>query len=83
VRQRGNPHPGRYHLDQQQGIIHTFELRIDTCRLQKVTPDVQSTALYRVNQQRFAGQIVWRYARFRRQRMIRSQHQPHLKIKHR
>jgi len=50
--------------------------------LQEVTPDIQATALHRVNQQRFRGQIFWRDARFSGQRMIRCQHQAHFIIKH-
>jgi len=51
--------------------------------LQKVTPDIKTAALYRVDKQGFAGQIVRRNPRFHRQRVIRRQHQPHFKIKHR
>jgi len=83
VRQRRDTHAGRHHLDQQQGVIHAFQLRADACRLQKMTPDIQAAALNRVNQQRFCRQIFRRNARFGRQWMVRRQHQTHLKIKHR
>jgi len=83
VRQRRDAHSGRHHLNQQQGVIHAFQLRTDACRLQEVTPDIQTTALNRIDQQRFRRQIFRRDARFRGQRMIRGQHQTHFKIKHR
>jgi len=83
VRQRRDAHPGGNHLDQQQGVIHAFQLWTNACGLQEVTPDIQPTALDRVNQQGFGRQIFRRDARFRRQRVIRCQHQAHLKIKHR
>jgi len=83
VRQRRNAHSGRHHLNQQQGVIHAFQLRVDACRLQEVTPDIQTTALDRVDQQRFRRQIFRCDARFRGQRMIRGQHQAHFEIKHR
>jgi len=83
VRQGCDAHSGRHHLNQQQGVIHAFQLRADACRLQEVTPDVQTTALHRVDQQRFGCQIFRRDARFRGQGMIRCQHQPHFEIKHR
>jgi len=47
-----------------------------------MAPDIQTTALYRVNQQRLRCQILRRDARFGGQRMVRGQHQTHLKIKH-
>jgi len=83
VRQRGDPHAGRHHLNQQQGVIHTFQLRANARRLQEVTPDIQATALHRINQQGFRRQIFRGYARFAGQRVIRRQHQTHFKIKHR
>jgi len=83
VRQRRDAHSGGNHLNQQQGVIHAFQLWADACGLQEMTPDIQATALYRVNQQRFCRQIFRRNARFSGQRMIRSQHQAHFKIKHR
>jgi len=83
VRQRRNAHPRGNHLNQQQRIINTFQRRAHARRLQEVTPDIQAAALYGVNQQRFAGDIVRRDARFRRQRMIGGEHQTHFKIKHR
>jgi len=83
VRQRRDAHFCRHHLDQQQRVIDAFQRRSNACRLQKMPPDIQPTALHRINQQRFAGQIFRRNTRFRRQRMIWSQHQPHFKIKHR
>jgi len=55
VWQRRDAHSGGNHLNQQQGVIHAFELRANAGRLQEVTPDIQPTALYRVNQQRFTG----------------------------
>jgi len=82
VRQRRDTHSGRHHLNQQQGVIHAFQLRADACGLQEVTPDIQTTALHRVDQQRFCGQIFRRDACFRGQRMIRGQHQTHFEIKH-
>jgi len=48
-----------------------------------VAPDIQATALNRINQQQFRGQVFWRDARFRRQRMLRRQHQTNFKIEHR
>jgi len=51
--------------------------------LQKVPPDIKPAALYRIDEQRFAGNIFRRDMRYRRQRMIRRQHQTHFKIKHR
>jgi len=48
-----------------------------------VTPDVEATALHRINQQGFAGEILRRYLRFGRQRMIGRHDQTHFKIKHR
>jgi len=48
-----------------------------------MSPDIEAAALHRVNQQRFAGDIFRRNTRFRCQWMIRGQHQPHFKIKHR
>ena len=33
VRQRRNPHPRRYHLNQQQRVIHAFQRRADTRRM--------------------------------------------------
>jgi hypothetical protein len=83
VRQRCDAHPRGNHLNQQQRVINTFQRRAHARRLQEVAPDIQATALHRVDQQRFAGDIVRRDARFRRQRMIRRQHQPYFKIKHR
>jgi len=83
VRQRCDTHSGRHHLNQQQGVIHAFQLRANACRLQEVTPDIQTTALNRVNQQRFRRQVFRRDARFGCQRMIRRQHQAHFIIKHR
>jgi len=47
-----------------------------------VTPDIQTTALNRVAQQRFRRQIFRRDARSGGQRMVRGQHQTHFKIKH-
>jgi len=82
VRQRRDTHSGRHHLNQQQGVIHAFQLRADARRLQKVTPDIQTTALNRVDQQRFRRQIFRRDARSGGQRMVRGQHQTHFKIKH-
>jgi len=83
VRQRRDAHSGRHHLNQQQSIIDALELRADTRRLQKMTPDIQTTALHRINQQRFCGQVFRRNARFGGQRVIRGQHQAHFEIKHR
>jgi len=83
VRQRRDAHIGGNHLNQQQGVIHAFQLRANACRLQEMTPDIQATALNRINQQRFCCQVFRRDARFSRQRMIRCQHQAHFKIKHR
>jgi redox-sensitive bicupin YhaK (pirin superfamily) len=83
VRQRRDTHSGRNHLNQQQGVIHAFQLWANACGLQEVTPDIQAAALHRVNQQRFRRQIFRRDARFTGQRVIRSQHQAHFKIKHR
>jgi len=77
VRQRRDTHPRRHHLDQQQRVIHALH------RLQEVTPDVQSTALDRVDQQRFSGDIFGRNTRSGRERVIRGQHQAHFKSKHR
>jgi len=82
VRQRRDTHSGRHHLNQQQGVIHAFQLRADASRLQEVTPDIQTTALNRVDQQRFGRQIFRRNARSGGQRVIRGQHQAHFKIKH-
>jgi len=48
-----------------------------------VSPDIQTTALDRINQQRFGRKIFRRDARFCRQRMVRRQHQTHFIIKHR
>jgi len=83
VRQRRDTHPRRYHLDQQQRVIHALHHRVNARRLQEVTPDVQPTALNRVDQQRFSGDILGRNARPGRERVIRGQHQAHFKIKHR
>jgi len=83
MRQRRDAHSGRYHLNQQQGVIHAFQLWANACGLQEVTPDIQTAALHRVNQQRFRRQVFRRDARFARQRMIRRQHQAHFEIKHR
>jgi len=83
VRQRRDTHSGRHHLNQQQGVIHAFQLRTDACRLQEVAPDIQTTALDRVNQQRFCRQVFRRDARFGGQRVVRRQHQAHFIIKHR
>jgi len=83
MRQGGNAHLRRHHLNQQQGIIHAFQRRADACRLQEMPPDIQPLALYRVNQQRFAGDIFRGNARFRRQRMLRGHHQTHFIIEHR
>jgi len=83
VRQCRDTHSGRHHLDQQQRIIHALHHRIDARRLQEVTPDIQPAALDRIDQQRFSGDILWRNARPVRERVVRGQHQPHFKIKHR
>jgi len=83
VRQRSDTHPRRHHLNQQQRVINAFQRRADASRLQKMTPHVQALALYRVNQQRFTGEVFWCDARFAGQRMIGRQHQAHFKIKHR
>jgi len=48
-----------------------------------MTPDIESAALHRVNQQRFAGDVFWRDTGFRGQWMIGGQHQSHFIIKHR
>jgi len=48
-----------------------------------MAPDIQTLALHRVNQQRFAAQIFWLNTRFVCQRVIRGQHQAHFIIKHR
>jgi len=72
VRQRRDAHSGRHHLNQQQGVIHAFQLRADARRLQEVTPDIQTTALNRVDQQRFRRQIFRRDARSGGQRMVRG-----------
>jgi len=48
-----------------------------------VAPDIQATALNRINQQQFRCQIFRRDARFRCQRMLRRQHQANFKIEHR
>jgi hypothetical protein len=55
VRQRRDTHSGCNHLNQQQGVIHAFQLRANACGLQEMTPDIQSAALHRINQQRFSG----------------------------
>jgi len=47
-----------------------------------VTPDIQTTALDRVDQQRFGRQIFRCNARSGSQRMIRRQYQAYFKIKH-
>jgi len=83
VRQRRDPHFSRHHLNQQQGVIDTFQVRADACRLQEMAPDIQTTALHRIDHQRFGRQIFRRDARFHRQRMVRCQHQAHFIIKHR
>jgi len=83
VRQRRNTHPGRHHLDQQQRIIDALHQRVNTGRLQKVTPDIQPAALHRIDQQRFSGDILRGDARSCGERMIRGQHQPHFIIEHR
>jgi hypothetical protein len=83
VRQRRDAHSGRYHLNQQQRVIHAFQLRAHARRLQKVAPDIQAAALHRINQQHFRRQVFRRDACFGRQRMIGCQHQAHLIIKHR
>jgi len=57
VRQRRDTHICRHHLNQQQGVIHAFQLWADACRLQEVAPDIQPDALYRIDKQRFAGEI--------------------------
>jgi hypothetical protein len=82
VRQRCDTHPGCHHLNQQQRVIDAFQVRADARRLQEMPPDIQTTALHRINQQRFGRQIFRRDTRFHRQRMIRSQHQAHFIIKH-
>jgi len=51
MRQCGNPHAGGNHLNQQQGIIHTFQYRVDAGWLQKMPPDIHALALYRINHQ--------------------------------
>jgi len=53
VRQGGNAHPRSNHLHQQQRVINAFQLRAYASRLQEMTPDIQTLALYWVNQQRF------------------------------
>jgi hypothetical protein len=79
VRQGGDAHPRRHHLNQQQRVIDAFQLRADAGRLQEVAPDIQACALHRINQQRFRRQIFRRDARLCGQRMIRRQHQAHFK----
>jgi len=83
VRQRRDTHSGRHHLNQQQGVIHAFQLRANACRLQEVAPDIQAAALHRINQQRLCRQVFRRDARFGGQRVVRRQHQAHFIIKHR
>jgi len=83
VRQRGNPHSGGDHLDQQQRIIDALKLRANPGRLQKMAPDIQATALYRVDKQRFAGDIFRCHARSGRQRVFRREDETHLIIEHR
>jgi len=83
VRQRRDAHPRGNHLNEQQRIIDALQLRADTRRLQEVAPDIQTTALHRVNQQQLCGQVFRHNPRFQGQRMIRRQHQAHFKIKHR
>jgi len=83
VRQRRDAHSGGNHLNQQQGVIHAFQLWADARWLEEMTPDIQSAALNRVNQQRFRGQVFRADTRFGGQRMVRGQHQTHLEIKHR
>jgi len=55
VRQRRDAHSGCHHLNQQQRVIHAFQLWANARRLQEVTPDIQTAALHRINQQRFSG----------------------------
>jgi len=50
VRQRRDPHFRRHHLNQQQGVIDAFQVWTDARRLQEMTPDIQTTALHRINQ---------------------------------
>jgi hypothetical protein len=57
VRQGGNAHPRRDHLNQQQRIVHAFKLRADACRLQEVAPDIQAATLHRINKQCLGGDI--------------------------
>jgi len=83
VRQRGNTHARRDHLNQQQRVIDAFQRRADPCGLQEMPPDIQSATLHRINQQRFAAQIFRNNARLTRQRVIGRQHQTYFKIEHR
>jgi len=83
VRQGSGAHFCRYHLNHQQRVIHAFQRRADPRRLQEMSPDIQSAALDRIDQQRFAGQIFRRDLCFSGQRVVGRQHQTHLKIKHR
>jgi len=53
MRQGGDPHPRRHHLNQQQCVIHVFQRRANPCGLQKMTPDIHALTLYRVDKQRF------------------------------
>jgi len=82
VRQRRDAHSGGNHLNQQQRIIHAFQLWADARRLQEMAPDIQATALHRVYQQRFSRQVFRGDTRLAGQRMIRCQHQTHLIIEH-
>jgi len=83
VRQRGNAHARRHHLNHQQRVINAFQRWANPGRLQEMPPDIQPATLHRINQQRFAAQIFRRNARFARQRVIGRQHQAHFKIEHR
>jgi len=83
VRQRRDAHPGCHHLDQQQRVIHALQHRVNARWLQEVTPDIQPATLDWIDQQRFSGDILRRNPCSGREGMIRGQHQPHFKIKHR
>jgi len=50
MRQRGNSHACRHHLNQQQRVIDTFQRRTYARWLQEMPPDIQTLALDRVNQ---------------------------------